>query len=279
MCARQKVANWGKGRMKQRLAVGKLHCWRKSLATFAMLCAAAAGARAQGTSSATGGQSSTPPETSTKTNDTLSTTAAKPTTDSQPEVSSKDTGTTFKLRVNLVQVRVVVRNSKGNLVEGLKREDFQLFDQGKLQAITTFGVETPKSRRELAEAAAKTQQGATEETEPQDKVALPERFIALVFDDIHLKVEDAVFVRASSKALIDSLAPTDRLAILTTSGTDDIRSGHHIMAERKVKGFGLLMFGLFHFSFFIQLIEKPSFHQHGMGGHRISKFIVPVECF
>ena len=72
----------------------------------------------------------------------------------------KDTDTTFKLRVNLVQVKVVVRDAKGELVRDLKREDFQLYDQGKLQAITTFGVETPETAERRMEAAAKTQQDA-----------------------------------------------------------------------------------------------------------------------
>ncbi|MGB7848458.1 MAG: VWA domain-containing protein [Candidatus Acidiferrum sp.] len=141
---------------------------------------------------------------------------AKTATETKPEVSSKDTGTTFKLRVNLVQVRVVVRDRKGNLVEGLKREDFQLYDQGKLQTVSTFGVETPKSRQERAEAAAKTQQETSEES-GTEKVALPERFVALVFDDIHLNMTDAMFVRKSAKALVESMTATDRMGLFGTS--------------------------------------------------------------
>jgi VWFA-related protein len=148
--------------------------------------------------------------------DTPSSQSAKAPTEAKQEVSTKDTATTFKLRVNLVQVRVVVRDRKGNLIEGLKREDFQLYDQGKLQGITTFGVETAKSRQERTEAAAKTQQLANEEP-GAEKVALPERFVALVFDDIHLKMEDAVVVRTSAKKLIESMAPTDRMGLFGTS--------------------------------------------------------------
>lgn len=142
--------------------------------------------------------------------------SAKPDTEPKPEVSTRDTNTTFKLRVNLVQVRVVVRDSKGKPIEGLKAEDFQVFDQGKLQAITTFGVETAKTRQERAEAAAKTQQDASGAMDVA-KAALPERFVALVFDDIHLKASDATFVRASAKALLDSMMPTDRIGIFGTS--------------------------------------------------------------
>src|SRR5438552_16318249 len=40
------------------------------------------------------------------------------------EVSTRDTPPTFKVRVNLVLVRVVVRDTQGNVVPNLKKEDF-----------------------------------------------------------------------------------------------------------------------------------------------------------
>jgi VWFA-related protein len=144
-----------------------------------------------------------------------------PKTETQPkeEISSKETFTTFKLRVNLVQVRVVVRDSKGRPVEGLNGDDFQLYDQGKLQTINTFGVETPELWRKKAQAAGKIQQATTDTEEGRvESDAPPQRFVALVFDDIHLKPEDIQFARANTVPLIDALAPTDRMAIYSTSG-------------------------------------------------------------
>src|SRR5205814_5981798 len=61
------------------------------------------------------------------------------------EVSSRDTPPTFKVRVNLVLVRVVVRDPQGNVVPNLKKEDFQLFDNRKPQVISSFTAETPES--------------------------------------------------------------------------------------------------------------------------------------
>src|SRR5215471_14570422 len=61
------------------------------------------------------------------------------------EVSSQDTSATFKVRVNNVLVRVVVRDSQGKVVGNLKKEDFQLYDGRKLQAITSFAVENPRT--------------------------------------------------------------------------------------------------------------------------------------
>jgi len=141
----------------------------------------------------------------------------KPPANPKQEVSMQDTGTTFKLRVNLVQVHVIVRDGKGNPIENLTRDDFQLFDNGKVQPITTFGIETAKSRKERADAASKTQLSEGE-TPAGGTVTLPERFVAMTFDDVHLKIEDVVTVRAAAGKFIDAMTPVDRVGIFSTSG-------------------------------------------------------------
>ena len=52
-------------------------------------------------------------------------------------------------------------------------------------------------------------------------MALPERFVALVFDDIHLKMEDATFVRTARKNWCESMTPADRIGIFGTSEAVD----------------------------------------------------------
>jgi hypothetical protein len=136
--------------------------------------------------------------------------------DPNAEVTIQDSGTTFRLRVNLVQVHVVVRDANGNPVGNLKQEDFQLFDQGKLQPISLFSVETRETRREKAEAAALMHTGKLELTS-ESKTVLPDRFIALFFDDSHLSLEDARYVRTGVAKFLDSLAPTDRVGLFTAS--------------------------------------------------------------
>ncbi len=51
----------------------------------------------------------------------------------------------FKLRSqsNVVVVRVVVRDSKGRAVGGLRKEDFRIRDNGQPQVISGFSVEHP----------------------------------------------------------------------------------------------------------------------------------------
>lgn len=198
--------------MTRRPAYRKMCCLQNCWLVLLALLAWTAAAQVQDTNSTTGAAGKTAAETPGTPSQ-----AAKSATETKPELSSKDTTTTFKLHVNLVQVKVVVRDSKGNLIDNLHRDDFELYDQGKLQAISTFGVETAESRRKRAEEAAKTQAADQAMEGSTEKAELPQRFVGVVFDDIHLKMEDVAFARTSMKKLIDSLAPTDRMGIYSTS--------------------------------------------------------------
>ncbi len=149
--------------------------------------------------------------------------SAAPASDSKSEISIHDSESTFKLHVNLVQVRVVVRDSSGKPVENLRREDFEIYDEGKLQAVTNFDVDTPQSRRERAAAALKTQASAAQSPDAA-KVSIPERFVALTFDDVHFPYDDpqssfyVLRVRTAASKFLQGLLPSDRVAIYCTSG-------------------------------------------------------------
>src|SRR5207245_1903693 len=66
------------------------------------------------------------------------------------EVSTHDATSTFKVRVNLVLVRVVARDAQGHAIGTLHKEDFRLFDKGKAQVISTFAVERHGSHTEAS---------------------------------------------------------------------------------------------------------------------------------
>jgi VWFA-related protein len=148
------------------------------------------------------------------------------------EVETRDTPATFKVRVNLVLVRVVVRDQVGKVVENLHREDFALTDDRKPQVISFFNVETPVSHS--IPVTASSSNAAAEAGAPVAPTpAMPQRFVGILYDDVHIDMTDAVNVRVATANLLGSLAATDRVAIFTTSGqkTQDFTSDRELLRQ------------------------------------------------
>jgi VWFA-related protein len=159
--------------------------------------------------------------------------AASPEQDAK-EFASQDTPATFKVRVNNVLVRVVVRDLHGKVVSNLKKEDFQVYDGKKLQSITSFATETPSTRAVPLSTSPEPSSSSSEADPAAVKAAaLPQRFVSMVFDDVHMSMQDAVFVRDSSTRFFGALAPSDRVAMYTTSGqlTQDFTDDHSLLAK------------------------------------------------
>ncbi|MFZ1916608.1 MAG: VWA domain-containing protein [Terriglobales bacterium] len=147
-----------------------------------------------------------------------------------PPVSSPDSVQTLKVDVTLVPVHVVVRDTNGQAVGNLTKDDFQVFDQGKAQVIKQFSIE--RSGGQGAESAGASTQAASQA-----------RLIAYLFDDLHLGHEDLTRARESADRQLASLSPaTDRAAIFTTSGrkwvdfTADRTKLHEMLAQLEPRG-------------------------------------------
>lgn len=137
----------------------------------------------------------------------------------QREVSSQETPVTFSSRVNLVSVPVVVRDRKGRAVGNLKKEDFQLFDKGKLQVITKFSVEESETGAVVSPSASPQTTPDKAAAPAASPVALPDRYVAYLVDDIHLTHGDLLNARqALNRHLDEALDRSSRAAIFTTSG-------------------------------------------------------------
>src|SRR5579862_2434173 len=141
-----------------------------------------------------------------------------------PEMSTRDAPATFSTKVNLVMVPVVVRDSAGKAIGTLHKEDFQLFDKGKPQLITRFSMERAGEAAVRAEVA----EDASLENSPESHAAvkappIAERFVLYLFDDVHTTTPDLIQARdAAIRHLTDSLDPTTRAAIFTTSGQGNL---------------------------------------------------------
>ncbi|HXO04199.1 MAG TPA: VWA domain-containing protein [Candidatus Sulfotelmatobacter sp.] len=130
----------------------------------------------------------------------------------------------FESHVNLVPVRVVVHDSSGKVVTNLTKEDFRLFQDRRLQTISHFSMETPASTEKLVvrgEAAGEPTDRPS--VSAPETLAMPTRFVALLFDDVHLKLEDLVQARVAAAHFLDtSIGASERVAVFTTSGQTQV---------------------------------------------------------
>lgn len=151
--------------------------------------------------------------------------ASVPELQNPPEMTSHDAAATFQVNVRLVEVHVVVRDSHGKAIGTLRKEDFQLFDDRKPQVITKFSVQKPGLQVAREE---QTSQPVTSSTTP-DAVTpsapppdIPERYIAYLFDDVHLEFGDLAQAREAAEKNLETLQPTDRAAIFSISGQNNL---------------------------------------------------------
>src|ERR1017187_7772579 len=109
------------------------------------------------------------------------------------EITTREAPVTFKSRVNLVTVPVVVRDSKRRAVDNLDKEDFQLLDGGKPQIVSRFSIEKPGLKEPTPPASdAPRATGVPPAVAPP---VMPQRFVALVVDDMHTEFADLVWAR------------------------------------------------------------------------------------
>ncbi len=143
--------------------------------------------------------------------------------------------------VNLVPIRVVVHDSSGHAVENLHKEDFQVKQDGQIRFITHFSVETPASAASqvargeaiplppdsgsyaISDSAPEAGAKAGGNADASGKLAMPTRFVALLFDDSHLDIGDLMRSKIAALKFIDtSVKPSERLAIFNISGRSQV---------------------------------------------------------
>jgi VWFA-related protein len=138
-----------------------------------------------------------------------------------PDAHADKLAPPFRIQVesNFVTVRVVVRDTKGHTVPGLHKQDFRLSEKGKPLEIAGFAVETTgpnihplNGLPASAAVSPKPAPGVTPDS------PLPQRFMALYFDDLHMDTGSIGATRnAIWRYLSTLLAPEDRVAVFTSS--------------------------------------------------------------
>ena len=137
----------------------------------------------------------------------------------QPPPSQRQTDDTdvVKITTNLVQVDAVVTKD-GKLVTDLKPEDFEIFEDGRRQEITSFAFVYKSSQSPNPQLTSKkeTREMPGGIIRPYDS----RRTIALVVDDLGLSAESIGFVRKQLRKFVEEqVEPNDLVAVIRTGGT------------------------------------------------------------
>jgi len=137
----------------------------------------------------------------------------------QPPAQPPQQGPTFRVRVDYVEVDVVVTDRQGNLVRDLKKEDFQVLEDGKAQTINTFTqVDIPVERADRPLFA----ESPIEPDVRTNEKPFDGRVYVMVIDDLHTRFGRSVRVKAAAKQFIERrLGANDLMAIVHTAGPSD----------------------------------------------------------
>ena len=154
------------------------------------------------------------------------TTAPPPPKAKEPQSTQpKQDDTTIRIATELVQIEVIVTDKVGKPMRDLKREDFELKEDGKPQDVSYFsvGTATTPARWIVTEAKAKAKDAPPTPVTPvlESRAAQNQsgRYIVLTIDDLHLSFGNLVYARQALIKFVDEqITNDDQVALITTSG-------------------------------------------------------------
>jgi VWFA-related protein len=126
---------------------------------------------------------------------------------------------TFSVNVEYVEVDAVVTDKDDQFVRGLTKDDFQIFEDGKPQTISTFSlVDIPiEHLQRPLYAAAPVEPDVRTNEQPFEG-----RIYVMLIDDLHTYFGRTARVKASAREFIQQhLGSNDLMAVVHTSGPSD----------------------------------------------------------
>ena len=118
----------------------------------------------------------------------------------------------------LVQVEVVVRDSRGHPIAGLTKDGFALFDSGHPRDISEFSVEKSSVASPSAATTPTAPPAASGKPGTTKQVPSPSRWIGLFFDDINTPSGDLARAKIAAKRFISEATQSgERISVFTTS--------------------------------------------------------------
>jgi len=132
--------------------------------------------------------------------------------------SADDKDEVVRITTNLVQIDAVVTKD-GKPIPNLKAEDFELYEDGRKQTITSFAYISNVAKVPNSESPAAPDKGREEIPPDPIQRDAPRRTIAIVVDDLGLSFESMSNVRRQLRKFVtEELQPNDLVAIVRTGG-------------------------------------------------------------
>ncbi len=140
-------------------------------------------------------------------------------TTAQQDQQLPRTAPKLQVTVNAVLVPVVVRDSQGRAIANLSKDDFKIFEGKKAQVISGFSIQQ-RVPSENAAARVPLPQITTGNAAPPPLTKPPQRYVVLLFDDLHFEAGDLARIQEIAKKVVaQSLSESDMAAVLSFSGT------------------------------------------------------------
>ena len=148
----------------------------------------------------------------------------------QPSATQQAPTVTFRAETNFVEVPVIVTDRSGAFVRGLQAEDFEIYEDGRLQKTVVFSyVDLPVERPFTPRTARVPIDPDVRETTR----TFDGRIYILVLDDLHTMVTRTNNVRDMAKRFITQyLGVNDLAAVVFTSARQE--SGQELTGNRRL---------------------------------------------
>ena len=127
----------------------------------------------------------------------------------------------IRVKTELINLRAVVTDKKGQPITDLRKEDFELMENGKPQDVSFFSVVKMRGRGEAQKAEKSPEAMATGAPAGATRAdETPGRTVVLYVDTLHLSAESLLRAKQSLRKFIDDrLTDQDLTAIVTSAGS------------------------------------------------------------
>jgi VWFA-related protein len=131
-----------------------------------------------------------------------------------PVAGAPNESPTITVTTRLVQVNVLAHNHHGDPVADLTQDDFEVKDQGKIQPISLFSVESVKTVNGSPAAQKVQEMPRNEVSNRMDRMSnSPTSATVILYDIANTKIHDQMYARQQMIKFLRQVQPEDRIAL------------------------------------------------------------------